>query len=246
MPKKKTTPALPVIDVGAKSAEVKAEGLALVSPFKSDIEDLTIEGDEDYQKADYLLSRVGGAIKTWEAKMEKIIRPVRQGLDASYELRREVLAPMQELDKMIREKMRVFKVEERRVLLLAENKRLAEEQRLKDEAAAKERAAQTAVTPQLRGRLAAQAERLTEQAHVVAAQETPAPVQAARSSERVPEKVRVHDLGLYIQGILDGTIEPEAVTVDQVWLNKQWKEKPEEVLTWPGVEKYEDLQIVRR
>lgn len=224
----------------------KEESLAVISPLQADVSTLVVTDEESYQKADYLLSRIGQARKTWGERMEKIIRPIRQGLDEIYALNREVDKPLESLDKAVRKEMTAFKTEERRLIREADEAKAREEQRLRDEAEIKERAAQTAATPQLRGRLSAQAARLTEQAETVAQQETPAPVQAARSSERVPEKVRVNDLGLFLQGILDGTIAPEAITVDQVWLNKQFRNEPTVVAAWPGVEKYEDIQIVRR
>lgn len=227
-------------------AAAREEGLHLAHPLKLAVVQLDVVDAASYEAADELLGRILKARKTWGERMERIIRPIRQGLDELYALNREVDRPLLNVETILKNKMKAFKVEElKQLAAAAEEKRLAEE-RLRQEAEAKALAAQRASTPQMRGKLQAQSYKAAEAAAEVAQQEAPAPTTGLHSSTRVPKKVRIIAWGDFIQGIAKGLIPDDIVAVVDKKLTAYYKEDPESVKLWPGVEEYDDVQIVGR
>jgi hypothetical protein len=247
MPRKKAIDVTPTKAITLPTKlPTKDEGLQLVQPLQDAVKALHILSEEHYQEADRLLARVTTAKRVWDEKMEPIIRPIRQGLDNLYALNREILKPLDQMAEDIKNEMKTFKRKELQALQEASRKKAEEEERLRREAQEKEEAAERAKTPQMRGKLQAQAERAQQQAEAVAQTAIPAPVRAEASSVRPVRKVRVADLNAFLRGIIDGYIPSEAVSVAQPVLNQAFKDDPDGMQAWPGVEVYDDIQIVGR
>ena len=226
---------------------VKTDGLKIVQSLTAEAEDYgTISSPQEYEEADIVLGRIVKAEKAWEERMQGIIRPMRAALEAIYALNREVTTPLGKLKASVKAAMLAFKQEENRKLLEAKQAREAEERRLLEEAEAKRVAAEQAKTPQMRGRLQAQAERAEEQAAAVTQQEEPLPTYATHASFRKVKKVRITDRAKFFRGVADGYIPEEAIEVKEKVLLDAYKSDPEGFAAFPGVEVYEDDQIVGR
>lgn len=240
-PAKKLLPT-PRVNVEA----TKEEGLSLVEDLRESLSGFQVETAEDFEAADVLLSKVTKARRTWKGRMEGVIRPIRQGLDALYELNREVDKPLETMEKTIRRGMADFKLEEARLLAEATAQKEAEEERLRQEAEERRLAAERAATPQMRGRLEAAASRAEAKADEVATQSTPLPTIAEHSTSRPVKRVRVVDMVALCKGVGEGYAPVEVVVVSQVALNRLLKDDPDMVAAMPGVEVYDDVEIVRR
>lgn len=219
----------------------KEEGLKLITPLQSDVEALTVKTAEDYEEADHLLHRINTVRKTWVERTEKIIRPIRQGLDELYALNREVTKPLDVLEAAVKGHMKAFKLEEQRLIQAAAN----EARRLEEEAQAQLRKAELAATPQLKGRLQTQAARTLQQA-IQVEQHAPMPVMAATSTTRPVKVPGVSNLSKFLKGIADGYIPADCIEIKQGKLNTYYKDDPEGFEAWPGVTVTSDVQIVGR
>lgn len=241
MSPKATSPSVPRVDPAA----IKQAGTALLLPLQGTVQTLLVRTEDEYQGADQVLGRIRQARKTWADKMEPIIRPIRQGLDNLYALNREVDKPLELMEGKVKGAMQEFKRLELAAIREQQRLREAETARLQAEAEAKIRAAETARTPQMQGKLQAQAARASEQAEMVAQMAAPAPVRAVSSSTRTVTRYRVN-MAQLIKGIVDGYVPPQAVELSTRYLDQQLKDDPEGLKAWPGVDVYEDVQIVGR
>lgn len=226
--------------------KIQQEGLQLLTPIQAEVVALHVRTAEDYLAADGVLHRIRVARKTWGDRMEKIIRPIRTGLDEVYKLNRDVDRPMEVLESRVKDAMKMFKLAEQRALQAAEDARRAEEDRLRREAEEKRQAAEHATTAQMRDKLTAQAQRAEAQSETAAQEELPEAVHGMSSTTRPLKKVRVTDLTAFLQGIIDGYIPDDYVAIIQSKLNTALREDPEGMKAWPGVEVYDDVQIVGR
>lgn len=240
---------VPIIDVKPSTAtvsKVREEGLALLPPLQSSVQGLAVVDAESYLVADTMLGKIQTARKSWTARMERIIRPIRSGLDELYAFNREVDKPLGQLEDAVKAKMKAFKTEELRQLRAAEEARAAEVERLRREAEAKAERESSARTAQMREKLAKARSVLEAQATEIEQEERPEPVQGASSGVRVPKKMRVIDVKEFCAGVADGTIPVVCVTAHVAEINRQYRMQPATVSVWPGCEEYEDLQIVGR
>jgi hypothetical protein len=98
----------------------------------------------------------------------------------------------------------------------------------------------------MQGRLAAQAARLGAAAVAVATREAPAPVLGSSSTTRKIKRVHIVGLAEFYQGLADGVINRDFRDALDRTLQQLYKENPDEVLSWPGVEIHDDIQIVGR
>ena len=228
-------------------ATVKQEGLSTLTPLQTAIADLpSVLTAEDYIDADTLRDRIRNARKTWKDRMEKIIRPIRQGLDELYSLNRDVDVPLGTLEDSVTGRMKVFKLEETRLLRAAEEAREQEAQRLRNEAAQKELASEQARTVQMRGRLHAAAARAWSQAEEVEQEEIPTPIQVASSTTRPKRSPVVTDRTAFLKGIVAGYVPENCIAIIQPTLNRYYRDDPEGMAAWPGVTLVDDIQIVGR
>jgi hypothetical protein len=241
MPRAKTTAAPSVLPARIDPQAEKQEALKLAQPLVDAVQVLSVTTEEEYQEADGILARVRSARKVWGDRLEKIIRPIRTGLDELYTLNREGDRPFQVLEDSIKAKMKDFKVAELRRIQAA----AAEEDRLKREAEEKARAAEAAKTPQMRGRLESQAAQLEQKAAAVA-WSAPTPVAAVSSVTRQTKGWRIKDEDAFYKGLAEGYIPRDVMDIKVGTMNRHLRDDPEGMEAWPGVEVFDDVQIVGR
>lgn len=211
---------------------------------------LTITDDDDYQAADQLLGRIRDARKmwgnVWTRIQEKTIKPIRAGLEELYSLNRDVDTPAERLEERVKTAMRVYKLDEQKRIADAQRARDAEEQRLLRLAEQKAEAETTAKTAAMRERLRLAREALEQQSIDVALQETPAPVVGTRSGTRTKRAWRLKSIEDFCVGVAEGTIPVDCITLVNVAINRYYKDNPELVESWPGMEGFDDIQIAGR
>jgi hypothetical protein len=246
----KTATVIPATAVPVAAKTAKTEGLALLTPLRTEADRLIgisgIYTADEYLSADALFGRIKQARKTWKDRMERIIRPIRLGLDELYSLNREVDAPLAKLEDAVERKMVAYKQEERRQLQAAENERLqreqAEQRRLAEIAAKEERAKTDAMRAKLAEQRQAVEERLAEQA----AEPQPEAVSGFHSSLRTKKVPKVaNNLG-FIGGVAEGVIPADCITINMVRLRAYYKDDPETVASFPGVVIVDDDSIAGR
>lgn len=222
--------------------KARDEGLALIDPLQTAVAEMTITTEDEYLVADAMLGRIQAARKRWSARIGKIIDPLWEALKSGRELKNEVDKPLETLEGQVKASMRTFKLAEARRIQAAAD----EEARLRDEAAEKERAEDAAKTAPMKARLAQAREKLEAKAEEKA--EEQAPVIASASTTRMTTKWRVLDQTAFIRGVLDQKIPGMALAINQVGVNQIFKAKGghDIVRAWPGVEVYDDIDIVGR
>lgn len=252
-PAKETVLVGEVLPVGRGQAElVKTKGqvIRLLPTLETEVKELSITNAEGYGYADALLGRVRGAravwAPVWKRIQEKTIAPIREGLEELYSLNREVDGPLDKLEAAVKVKMKAFKVEEQRQIQVEKDKQEREARRLRLEAEEKERAAARAATPQMRGKLTAAAAQLSQKAAEVALQDAPEPTKGESSSDRKKPAWRIKDRLAFFAAIGDGTLPEDCAGPIVVIMNQYFKADPEGMKVWPGVEVYDDIQIVGR
>jgi hypothetical protein len=247
-PKKATV--LPATVETVQIPKERGELLVLIPTLTTEVAELEVTTAEEYAYADSLLGRVQSARKVWAPIwariMEKSVKPIRDGLEGLYQMNRDVDGPLEKLELAVKKPMKAFKENELRRLVDEQRAKDREQQRLMDEAEAKRRAAELAKTPQMRGKLLAQAEQQEEQAEVVERREVAAPITAENSSNRKKRAVKVGDLHTMLKGIIDGYVPADCILVNQVKLNAYFREHGEDMALWPGLETFDDIQIVGR
>ena len=252
MPVKKPTAPIAVPVTGPSAALVaraKKEGLALVPPLADAIGEFTIETEDDYRQMDVYLGDIARARKTWTAKLAPIRDPLKDAVTAAKKamtaadaLFKEVDTPLAELETVARTRMKDFQVEkQRRITAAAE-----EQQRIQAEI---DRAAQVEAygrTAQQRMKASLHRTILEEkQAEVFEA--APVLAQADGSGSRVSRKIRAVNPSKLLRFIADNYDDlSDCAEIVQSALNKRFKEDPEGMAAWPGVEIYDDVTIVRR
>jgi hypothetical protein len=256
MPTKKATGAVvtePLQANGKAMATVQIGKIQSELPsLKVEVAEIEVTGPESYAYAEGVLGRVReirkGWATIWDRIQEKTIKPIRSGLEELYQLNRDADGPLAILEDSIKGKLTGYQRKVLRQKAEEDAAKAREEARLQAEAEAKARAAQTAATPQMKGRLSAAAERLMQQAATVAEQEPTieAPT-GSHSGVRTSKKLRIGDLDLFLASIVEGTIPRDVLPMEELvsTLTKKWKSDPD-VATWPGVEIYDDVQVVNK
>lgn len=245
--KKEVLAAVVPLSVGRQSGEAaKVEVLALMTPLQEACAALVVEDADGLLQADNILGRIRQARKAWGSVFvriqEKTIKPIRDGLEELYQLNRDVDGPAEKMEKLVKGKMDAFRLGEARLLRAAEQ----EQARLVAVAEAKEKAAEEARTPQMRGKLQAQAAVLQETAAAKAA-DAPLPVVGLHSSSRMVEKWRVPDMMEFAKAIVRGDIPLDKMAVNDKAMEWWWKTAPDEVRALdPIVEIYDDIKTVGR
>lgn len=227
-------------------ARVRKEALALAPPLSVLVTHLQVTTEEEYQIADSYLSRVSEAQKAVKAKIDPIVNPVedaikslKKSIAAAKALEKEAMRPLDALEAGIKAKMRDYKIEEARLLREAETERLRLEAQITEQLA-KEEAARTAP---MRARAAEKRAVLEEQ---YVQQETPTKVIAASSSARTSRKPAVASLAHFLDGIAKGYIPQDCIQIMPGVLQRYYRDDPEGVESWPGIEIVDDVVIAKR
>ena len=232
----------------ANITKAKEEGLAIVGEFQGLVP--VVETEDDYLEADSSLTRILQARKRWKLRMygeknDGIIPNIRKGLDQLYALFAEVDKPLEQTEGAFKRAMAAFKDRERRLIEETRRVQEAEAARLRQQAEDLRAKEEAAKTRQMRERLA-EARRVTEaQAEAAEEVEAPLPVQG-RTGTRTIKAWRIIDMVAFIQGAASGTIPGWAVAAATVEINKAFRNDPDSLKLWPGVEVYDETQIVGR
>lgn len=249
--KKSVVPHTPPV-VGPSAAliaKAKKEGLNLIPSLQEEVGGLAITSEDDYLRADTLLSDIARARKTWTAKLAPIRDPLKQAVSAAKQaqkaaddLFKEVDTPLDSLENKVRLSMKGYRQEELR-LIQAKQEEQQRIQREIDRAAEVEAYGRTSTQ---RAKATATREVLEEkQAEVF--NDTPVPVQVEGSGARVSKKIRPSDPAKLLRFIADNyDVLFDCAEVVQSALNKRFKDDPEGMASWPGVVIYDDVTIVRR
>ena len=257
-----------------ETEKLRSEAVAVIDPVVSTASRSTIADTAGYGLADAFLKKIRAARKQIEDKLGPIIDPIRRGLDELYALKRELDRPLDAAEADIKSKMKAWQVaetrriadeeaakrrEEARLRELAEAK-AREEERLRREAEEAQRRADMARTRAAREKLEAEAAELRRQAEAEAAKgrkldlraETVAttPIEAATkgasSAVRKVKKWRVVDFDLLVAAVAKGKVPTEVLTTNDVAINAVFRDDPDAVAAWPGIETYDDVVIAGR
>lgn len=234
----------------AELVKVQQQVMEVATSIQQEVAELTVTTPEEYAYADALLGRIRNSLKlwtpVWERMQDKVIRPIRAGLEELYSIDRDVRRPHEKLEETVKGKMKLFKIEEARQLRAAEELQQRELHRIEEEAAEKQRAIESAKTPQMKGRLQAQQQRIMEQA-VQIQEQAPLPVtQGVASTTRTKKQPSATNLYHFAAGIANGDIPTDCLIVNQSKLNDYYKQDPEAVSGWPGITIVDDITIVGR
>ena len=243
---------VPIPAVTPKSIlQARASALTVTQEILDLARDLIVETEPDYHTADEILHKIKVAQKRLDQPFEDVIRPVRQGLDGVYAIRREVENPLLDLEKTVKEKMRAFKLaeqariqkeeRERARLLQIEQARVAEEQRIEQT----RRLVEAAKANDFQKAQEILAEEEPEVAVIFAAP-IQAPVRAASSSSRTIKKWRVTDLDLVLESVRLGIAPIDILMINVTEVARMFKLDPAEIDAIPGMEVYDDIQIAGR
>lgn len=235
----------------AKTSLVKTQAIVtkLTTDIATEVEELEITSPQLYAYADELLGRIregrGKWAQVWNRIQEKTIQPIRQGLEELYSLNRDVDKPAEALEAAVKAKMKAYDLRLLREKQEEEAARNREAQRLLDAAEEKKKLAAKATTPQAKGRLEKQAEQAIAAAEeVLEAPSDVVEVKAENSGKRTKPAWRIRDMEKFIVGVTRDYVPTEALMVNKKFIDDQFRQDPEAVESWPGIEVYDDIQIV--
>lgn len=215
-------------------------------PVAEQVNSLTIRDAAGMVLADQLLSKCSAAEKAIEERIDKILKPLNSAVTEIRKFKRELLRPIEQAEMAVREKMSEYREREKAAVAEAEDQRRHEEEAIRQQQATIQKKVDEAKTLATRrlleNRLLQSQAKLAE----IQAQPEPAPVVLAGSTSRTDKKVTVTDMLAFLIGIGAGKIPLELVSINQVALNRAYKEDPVKVMRWPGVQIEEETVIVRR
>lgn len=253
-------PALPIVDIKPGTVDqlkTKREGLAVVEPLKQEVEELaSIDTPAELAVADELFGRVQKARKAWKLKMYGTeakpgpIPAIRSGLDQLYALNREVDKPLEDLENRVEKQMKAYHLrvwKEKQEAEQEQQAREAEARRVLEELEARKAALKT---PAAKAKLEEQILEVAAEIEEMGQEEEEETAPESANSMARPKKVpavtgSVSDI---CQGILDGVIPEDLVTVNMVKLRAYYKEDPTALALWKvyGIELQDDMNIVGR
>lgn len=203
--------------------KARAEGYKIVDPLRSKVLSFgplgqagrilsaTIKTAEDYTKADAMLGELRQARLAWSAKLEPIRSPIDRAMDelkkslvGIKDLDKDVDGPLTDMENALKEGMRLFKMEEVRLLAAKKEEDEREARRLRDEEAALARKSEAAKTPQLKARLdAARAQTAAQASQVERESQETVPIRGTSSSARTQKKIRIADVPTFLASLKD-------------------------------------------
>lgn len=232
----------------ATLVKIKREGLARLTPLEADVLQLKLRTDDDYDKADTLLSDIRRARRDWAGKIDPILDPLSLATRNLQALNREVDRPLETLEATVKGKMKAFKQEESRRLQEAEHERQEAQrqtQRRLDEAAA---ILDAAKTKPFKARMEAKVQAIETELAVIEEAPRVQQVKAVSSTARTVKRWRIADLAAILQGVLDGSIPDDIMVVASTAVERNFKGEAGKALvaSWPGFEVYDDVIIAGR
>lgn len=226
----------------------RQEALTVSAPVRARVQSLQVTDEGSYAVADDLLSKIRHASKAVETRMDKILDPINESRREALKLKHELMDPLELLEQSVRGKMKDFRMEEQRQIRMKEDERRAETARLQSEIDEKQRKEDAAKSKILRERLAAQRQELEDAVIRTRTAAPSAPIEAANSGTRTIKRWRVTDIvALYSAAGDPNSIVPgDIFQVNDQAINRYFNEDSAAVSIWPGIEVYDDIQIVSR
>lgn len=242
-PKGGTVTTVPLADPRVSSAH--QEALVQLDNASARVADVAeIHNEIAFKEADVFLGEIKAIKDRWTIGTDKvpgidrIIEPIRKGLDGLYALRRGIIVPLEELEAKVKGAMNRYQ--------LALKRKRDEEDRLKLEAAAEERRkaeelrrkAEQARTPQMAQRYQQQALKQEVVAEQIEEIETTSLAQGDNSHSRSGKKWKLDDTQEFIKGLASGVIPWDclsSITVSFKQMNAYYKDDPATVAQWPGI-----------
>lgn len=209
---------------------IKAQGKALerVNTFEAMIpaEGVIITSDDDFAAWDEVLGRIRGFNGWWEPLIRKPIDHIRAGLDALYEVNREVTKPIAVVEAKIKEGMRQWQLQ-----------KLEEKRKLEQELENKRRQLeQKAQTPRVQEQIE-QLDYSIEQVQAVPLSD------AEFSHARVGKVWEVQDMAAFLRAVVSGLIPVETIMLNEKQINTYFRQSQETVASWPGVTVKDNVTI---
>ena len=223
-------------------AKARAQAITVTQEIISVAASLVVDTADQYHAADEILHKIKVAQKHLNVPFDEILTQVRPGMDALYAIRRAVENPLLDLEVVVKEKMRVWQIRDRK-RIEDENR---ERERITRENAAKEAAAAVVAQPMTPPYPRTMAPMPIAESVTLFPTPAPLPIQAASSSARVIKRWKVTDLELVVKAVGLGMIPVDVLTVDFIRVNQMFKDRPEDLAMWPGFELHDDIQIAGR
>lgn len=206
-----------------------------------------ITDEQQYREADMFLAEIKATRDRWVDRIDPIIKPIYQGLEGLYELKRSIVKECDGVEEVVKEAMRNYqlvlyrqKQEEERLKLQAaeDERRKAEELRKKAEAAK---------TPQMATRYYRAAEEKEAVVQNIQEVETTQLAQGEHSHVKgVGKKWKLDNTQEFIKGLASGIIPWEclsSITPSIRAINEYYRSDPDTVGQWPGIVEVDDVQI---
>jgi hypothetical protein len=239
---------IPTVEVSQRDLALARQKSESAGPFIQQIEALLVRDDKSLAQASMLLTTVAEIRKEIASRFDSILRPMNAAVSAARAFKTDLDSGPAKAEMLIREKMTAYRIEEQKRLQEAEEKRRQEleaQRRALELAKQREEAAKT---PQMRDRLAVKRLQVEAEVEAAALAPPPEPVRVMGSVIRKKMKVRISDRAKFISALAYGTIPLDSLPWEAVeaQLNRDFNAAPPVVGTYPGVEVYEDIGIMRR
>lgn len=230
--------------IEARDATLKAiEQLTAARPVAR------IEQQADFTAVEFHLAKVKTIQKAWDATKEQIYRPLKNRIDRINELYAACANPLEAEEKWGKDQIADYRRREEARKKAEEAARIVEQRRLEAEAQrAREEAARAAQAADVDAQLDAldRAHYMQGQAALVQANAVTQEVLTTTSSARTYKRAKVTSVYDLVVEVYHGRAPVELLMVDQVALNKLYKEDPAKVESWECIEIEEKPQIASR
>lgn len=237
----------------------KADALATVGPLQARFNALKVKDEASCQEMDAFVGDVVQARKGWGSIWarihEKSIKPIMEGINALHEVNRVIDKPLELLEDAGKKAIKDYRIADQRRIEAAR----VESDKLSRQAEELQERIDNARTLVQRGKLLEKKEVIDTQA--VEAFRAAAPIQTESTGHRtipawrligsdgaddMSREVAETALKCLLEGIIEGAVPISAVMLNMRYINDTFKSEPKIVATWPGLEVYDDIQIVRR
>lgn len=228
---------------------IKTEALKESQPLVTQAKSLQITDEVSYQKADTIRSKLKAAKKAWTERLKVIIRPAYETLEGLYELQREVVNPIDASDTIITGKMKEYKrLDEAEGIAKAIREREEAERKLEEEKAEQQRKIDAAKNKAVANLAQKKLEKIEEKIEEVK-QKVYVPIKAQNSGTRTVMKWRVKDFKRFLKAVAEGYVPEDVIQINEPSFNEYFRADDHTktaIRTWPGIEIYEDIQIVSK
>lgn len=222
--------------------------IQVTSPIITRLQTIQVTDLATYAQADAVLTRVRAARRQIATEMDLILKPINESRNAVIALRHKLDDPLADGEATIKAQMKDWQVEAARLARVEHERIQKEAEALRLEAERKQRAIEQAKTAQMRAKLQEQQATTQQKAADVLVRPVTAPVRVEGSTTRTVKQIRVADSLTFMRSAADpqSDVPTEIFVVDMVALRKLYSAAPDMVKAWPGIEEYDDVQIVGR